>query len=255
MHHMPRRAVILAWLLLLVAATPASRAAVLSFDVFTDAGKTTRHPIGTFIPQAYGDNITDFNPSFYTYGSAGGLTPNITVSYRFLSSVNPTSNNPNVNGESNGILYDTGYGDLSHVLYDIYGTAPPDLWFQEIRFSAPSGYLITLSSFDIAAWNPNAPVSGQTLKIVMNANSPSAVTLWSAGPDGTVAVNGGAGVHDSYLPNVTVGGGNTLSQIYGLSGLIAVDNIEFAQSIPEPSAAALLGMVGLVWCRRRRRWC
>lgn len=245
------RSLFLAVILWNVAAASRTDATELTFDIFTDAGKTTRLPNGAFIPQAYGDNVSDFSPDFYTYGSAGGATPHITVEYRFLSAVNPTDPNPGINGPPNGLIYDNDYGDLQYVVYDLHGSTLPDTWFQEIRFNSTLEYRVTLESFDIAGWN-QSNIGGQTLKIVRDANSPSAAVLWSAGPDGTVTVTGSGPSHDSYTPNVTVADGHTLSLIYGKSVNIGVDNIVFSESIPEPSGLVLVSLAVAGWMLRRR---
>jgi hypothetical protein len=209
----------------------------LTFDIFTDAGKTSRLPNTTFIPQSYGDNVSDFNPSFYTYGSAGGFTPHIGVAYRYIHDTQPTNPGAFYNGESNGLIWDTLYGDLQYIVYNAYGSE----WFEEIRFSSTIEYRVTLNSFDIAGW-PQINYGGQTLKIVQDANSPDAKILWSAGPDGAVTVTGSGPTHDSYTPNITVADGHTLSLIYGKSANIGVDNIVFSESIPEPSGMALASL-------------
>jgi hypothetical protein len=118
-----------------------------------------------------------------------------------------------------------------------------------MRFIADPGYRIALSNFNIASFTTTT--SGQTLKIVRNAGLAGASVLWSAGADGTVTVNGGAGVHDTYTPNVLVADGATLSLIYGQSGNIGVDNVIFLESIPEPTAAAMFVIGSLILISRR----
>ena len=220
-----------------------ARATQLTFNVYTDSSKTTQVAAGTFVPQGYGDNVADFEPAssfggqYYSYGTNGGLTPHVTVGYRVW-------NNPGDNGGANGSIWTTGYGNLTNVLY-------PNLTYEEIRFTVDSGYRVALSNFDIASFT--LTTTGQTVKVVRDAGLPSATVLWSAGPDGTVTVNGGAGVHDSYTPNVLVGDGHTLSLIYASSGNVGADNIVFSDSVPEPTTATLMITASLCLIRWRRR--
>jgi hypothetical protein len=92
---------------------------------------------------------------------------------------------------------------------------------------------------------------------VTDANSPSSTTLWSAGPDGAVTVNGriaGVPTHDHYTPNVTVPSGTTLSLLYAYkNGNVGVDNLRFSESpIPEPASLALtFAGASLLLFRRR----
>src|SRR5262245_21918767 len=90
-------------LMLALGAIPASPS-VLTFDQFIDAAKTVRVPNSAAPNQAYGDNITDFSPAgavggrFVNYGSAGGLTPDIQVAYRWYDTLDPTNPDPDHNG-------------------------------------------------------------------------------------------------------------------------------------------------------------
>jgi hypothetical protein len=244
---------------LLLGCTAAADATVLTFDVFTDPAKTT-FAQNNVINQGYGDNVTDFDPAgpvngkYVRYGSGGGATPNVAVSYRYWYIPDPTDPNPGVNGETNGYLWNEDYGDLTNVIYDNFAN-----WLTEVRFTAAPGYQVTLESFDIAAWPStvnNTSLAGMTVKAVTDANSPGSVTLWSAGPDGAVLVRGdvaGVDVHDHYTPNVTVQSGTTLSLLYGDHGNLGIDNIRFSQSlIPEPASLALLAGAMVVSASRRR---
>jgi len=222
-----------------------ARATQLTFDVYTNSAKGVTHhaPNSTVVPPSYGDNVSDFDPGalfegqyYYRYGSDGGFTPHVTVEYRFW-------NNPGDNGGPNGRIWDTGYGDLQYVAYPSVNQS-----FVEMRFAADFGYRVTLSNFNIAAFG--ASLGGQTVKVVRDAGLPSATTLWSAGPDGGVTVTGG-GSHDTYMPNILVADGHTVSLIYGQSGNIGVDNVVIVESIPEPTAGVLLGAGALLLGRLR----
>lgn len=260
-HGLPKSLFVLS---LLVSALSA-QATSLTFDVYTDSSKTTfanANPIS----QSYGDNVTNFSPTgafgsyYFNYGSAGGFTPHVTVEYRFLSIALPQDPSPGQNGPPNGYLWNYDYGDLTNVLYGIYGgtangTNVPG-WYMEIRLTADPAYRVTLSNFDISSW-PHVDRGGQDLKIIRDANSATAATLWSAGPDGTVVVHGSTPAHDSYTPMVTVADGHTLSLIYGNGAAgpdIGVDNLIFFESVPEPSLLAMTGAgLGLLLTLVRRR--
>jgi len=222
------------------------RATQLTFDIYNDADKTSWIGNGPFVPQTYGDNVNDFNPTnsfggkYYDYGSAGGLTPNITVSYRYHDSTNPANN-----AEPGGQLWESGYGDLDRAVYPESGFP----YYAEIRFTAALGYRVTISNFHIAAFG--STVNNQTLKVVRDAGTANAATLWQAGPDGTVSVSGSG--HTTYMPNVLVADGHTISLIYGTSGNIAVDDIIFIQSIPEPTALSLGALAIVCTLLRKRR--
>src|SRR5690242_3798320 len=95
-----------------------ARATQLTFDIYTNAAKaeTDRAANNIVVPPAYGDNVSDFDPStpvsgqYFRYGTNGGFTPHITLEYRFW-------NNPGDNGGANGRIWTTGYGNLTNVLY------------------------------------------------------------------------------------------------------------------------------------------
>jgi len=253
MKHMTRTAALVVTSgLVLGFVTPRAAATVLTFDIFDDAPKTDRFNNAVFIPQSYGDNVSDFSPTgasvegkYYNYGSAGGFTPNVKVEYRFWQTTDPTNPSPGNNGPPNGLMWDTGYSTLNYVVYNAYGPT----WLQEMRLTPDPGYRVTLESFDAAGY---LSASGaHTLKILQNANSAVAPFMWSAGPDGTVVF---PAVVSNYVVNVSVESGNTLSLLYGRNGNAAVDNIVFSQSlIPEPSSVALLALSGWTLLRWRRR--
>ena len=228
-----------------------ANATSLTFDIYTNAAKTMTMANGAFVPQTYGDNVTDFDPSgafgsfYYRYGTNSGYTPSVTAEYRFYKYSDPTNPSNQENGPPNGYFYNTGFGDLTNVIYNSYFNT----WMLEVRL-IPTNY-VKLASFDIAGFGGN--FGGQTLKIVQNANSPTARTLWSAGPDFSVLVHGGA-THDHYDPNVGVDVGSTLSLImgYGGSGKVGLDNITFTE-VPEPSSLTLLSIgLGALMLRPRR---
>src|SRR5262245_43537828 len=71
-------------------AVATASATSLTFDIYTNAAKTITPSGSPYMPQSYGDNVTDFDPaglftapfgggSFYgRYGTNGGYTPGVT---------------------------------------------------------------------------------------------------------------------------------------------------------------------------------
>jgi hypothetical protein len=93
------------------------------------------------VDQAYGDRVTQTPQDGFSYGIAGGFTPNVEVSYGPIPPAMPH-------------LWTTGYGDLVNVLYedqDGFGQL-------EVTFSADPGWRVELHGFDMAAYSTVAPI-------------------------------------------------------------------------------------------------
>lgn len=219
----------------------------LTFDIYTNDGKTDLLPNNAFIPQSYGDNVNDFEPAgafganYYSYGTNGGYTPNITVEYGWFLISNPT----NSFGLGFAEIWDSGYQGLTNVTFPAAG----GLWYTYIAFT-PSAGVAHLESFDLAKFGASTE-GGGTLKLVQNALSANPITLWSAGPDGGVTF----GARTNYTPNIWIDPGHTLYLVFGTSGNMGLDNITFS-AVPEPTTSLLLMVAGaaaacrLSRCRR-----
>lgn len=225
-------------------------ATVLTWDIFSDAAKTTYVSTGAFIYDSYGDAVSDFNPAaadsngrYNTYGSTGGYTPDINATYQYRP------DNLVSNPGPSGYLWSSGYGDLNWVMWYSYGGIPA---YQEMLFTPAPTAQVSILSFDMAGWGN---ITGQTVKIVEYAvaDDPSTwTTLWSAGPDGSIT-HPGTG-HNAYTPNVTGSLGKQVSILWGHDGAnTAIDNIVFSQAVPEPGSIALLVLSGLIPLRRVRK--
>ena len=204
--------------------------------------------------QAYGDRVGNplFDMSFpqFSYGSGGGLTPNVQVEYRpgllFASSQAPSAR---------------VYGDLQNVLYRQFGGNN----IIEVGMFADEGFQVDLFSFDLAAvLSENLPVrfvrvesaSGQVL--FQDPNPPG------SGQNIIPAVDAGGMPTRKTYDFVSLLGSPIRSQgvrilvdtgqIPTKVDRIGIDNIKFGQNppIPAPGAAVLIACGVLIAARRRR---
>jgi len=234
-----------------LAAASTVQATVLTFDIYTDAGKTTYFNAAMANVPSYGDAVTDFSPAgsfdggrYFNYGSTGGFTPDINVEYQYVRQPTYTEGNA-------GEAYTGYYGDLPRSVWSALPTNLTEAFYQEFRLVPGAGVPATLLSFD---WASPTAQSGLSLKIVEDIEG-TPVTLWQAGPDGSVTLSGGG--HTTYTPNITAAAGKTLSLMWSpgvnTSNVnIGVSNIAFSQvQVPEPgSIAVLAALTGLMGLRR-----
>ncbi len=104
-------------------------AAVLTFDI---TGINTSDSLNSPSFAGYGDRITSFTNGIFSYGSAGGLTPNVVVDY------------PN----NQTLWWLLEYGNLTNVIYaEESGTSILD-----VTLTADPGFEVVLDSFDLAGW-------------------------------------------------------------------------------------------------------
>lgn len=168
------------------------QATVLTFDV----------PIvySVNIDQGYGDAVTSTNDAIGSYQEGNGFTPHVTISY-------------NTVGGSEGLyVYDTGYGDLINTVQanTIDGTA-------EITFTAESGYLIKINSFDLAAYYTDY------IADIIEITDENGTIIWDA-PFKHVEKDDG---HSTFSPGIS---GTTLTIRWGNNWNIGIDNINFDES-------------------------
>jgi len=219
-------------------------AAVLTFDI---AHNVQNEAIFT----DYGNRISSFNTGNYSYGTAGGLTPHISISYNS----NVTAPTQCSFADSTPCVYwwDNGLGDLTNVIAQ-GATSGPSMGVIQITLTADPGYLVTLNSFDLTGW----PFEGYPTETI------SSVTVGYGGSyafsQNNVVVPFANNGHITIAPNVT---GHTLMLTINANNLpyyfadnIALDNLEFSQSSnPEPATLSLCGLalVSIGFLRRRRR--
>ncbi|MBL8554885.1 MAG: PEP-CTERM sorting domain-containing protein [Phenylobacterium sp.] len=209
-------------------------ATVLTFDV---AGGVSNFEN---VDQAYGDNVAAAANAAGSYGvGAEGYTPDVTVSY-------------GTPGEDPA-LWTTGYGDLTNVLFN---DADGDTTFT-VRFTAASGYLVSLYGFDMASFiSGGQTIQGFTVRDV-GANT----ILFN---QGSTFVTGATRNTIAFANALTAGDLELVINLTGLGGVsddIGIDNVRFGQSqiqtgVPEPAtwAMMLLGFGGAgAMVRRRRR--
>src|SRR5438552_3282515 len=106
---------------------------------------------GVVLATGYGDRIISASQDGFTYGTTGGTTPNVTVSYGPLA--------------KNVRQWADGYGDLHNVLFA--GDAANGLL--DITFGADLGYQVTLSSLDLAGGS-NADYLINSIQVFDGAN-------------------------------------------------------------------------------------
>lgn len=170
----------------------------------------------------------------FHYGTAGGLTPDVTVEYLGA----PGNSQQDVN------FWQTGYSDLVNVIeYEPDGQAS-----YGVQFSASNGQAVTLTSFDLGNWGGAVTLAALTVR-----NAAGGI-LWQ---QTNISVPDSSQPHLSFAPNVT---GTTLLLTVDLGGLgsesdnIGLDNLQFSQSpVPEPGTMAALGCGVAAMLRRRKK--
>ena len=205
----------------LLSSVVVASATELTFDIGTVANAQV-------IDQDYGDRVTNFTVGSFSYGSAGGFTPNVEVAY----------------GALDPKLWTTGYGSLTNVLYDEIDNTG----FITVSLSADSGYMVELQSFQLADFSASDSVVG--LISVDSATD----NLYSVS-DSIVSSSTFTDYDFTSSPLVANSLEITIDarNLGGGSDNIGIDNIVFSQvAVPEPSTA-ILSLLSLVGLLRRRR--
>jgi hypothetical protein len=218
------------------------------------------------VPANYGNRVGDPNfptPPGYSYGAAGGITPNVNILYaptlRLGAATPPDPTRV--------------FGDLTNVLYRQRAPDNGLAGILQIDFIADPGFQVCLQSFDIAAVFNSVSGFGEDLparniKVLDGQGN----ALFSLDYDPAVLD------HDSLLSTYAPGTNTPLrhktfvfnppltaskitlrldfTQLLTIGGnksdRIAIDNIQFCQT-PTPGAATLIGCTGVMLASRRRR--
>jgi hypothetical protein len=192
----------------------------------TEAGAGTSSP-------NYGDNVATSPQGGFSYGLEGGPTPNVAVDYI-----------------GNPLQWSTGYGDLTHIIYD--GNDGTSI---EVRLIAEPGYLVALHSFELAGYLGDFENVGVT---VTDGNGVPLMPPYLGHVEGDGSSpdpQGDGNVHTDFdfgaplvAPEIRISFDDSVQREY-----IGLDNVVFSQQlVPEP-AAGLLVLAGsaLVMLRRR----
>lgn len=234
---------------LLMAASAAGHATILTFDQYRVAGTVLPTTSGGSIPTDYGDRVTgspmDVPGGQFTYGNLGeGFTPNVVVDVFAVSNTVP---NPGV-----GLWVDL-YGDLTNVAIGSNNSGSLN-----VRMTADPGFEALIYGFDLAGW-PQADFTISAVRVldgvdVLFEQNNVLVQSFLTVP-----------VHTSFQFATPLAAAELLVQIdysnlaSGSQDNIGIDNIRFGQNpppvpIPEPSAVILLALgLSALGIRGRRR--
>lgn len=217
-----------ALLLTLAAAVAPASATVLTFDIGSAVS-------GLNIPQAYGDRVTTAVSGSFSYGTAGGFTPNIVLDYS-------ASSQPNLQ------MWVAGFSDLTNV---IENETDGDNGYT-IKLTADAGFLVRLDGFDLGNYGGQITVPGLRIEDGQGTVLFSRVAFTlaiSTQPHQDYDFPGGLSASELNIFVDTTG-------LDSASDNVGLDNIAFGQTaIPEPSAFAfgVIGFLGLGMRRSRRK--
>ncbi len=186
---------------------PRTTATVLTFDI---------EGFGDFsnMSDGYGDNVTAATMGNFSYGTAGGFTPNISVSY---------SRDP-----ADPAFWRKGYGDLENILFE----DADNVGIMEVTFTADAGHEVQLLSWDMAAYS--TAFSQDPVIDLVEVVGASGETLFSSA---NVAIS--ETTRTTFDHSLAPFRGSTLTlrfesgNLGNLSDDIALDNIVFSQGEPD----------------------
>ena len=151
---------------------------------------------------------------------------------------------PNVTADFTGLqLWDTGYADLTNIAYvdSGAGNSRPPFGVATVTLTADPGFLVRLDSVDLAGFLGTFDFDSIT---VTGGDTPINQTNVPA-PGGARNTLDFGGITGQQLV-LTFNDADSQEQA-------AIDNLTFAQVVPDPGSAAVLLLVGFVGLGRRRR--
>lgn len=202
-----------------------ARATVFTFDI---AGLTDFQDVD----QTYGDNVTSATMGAFSYGSAEGFTPNVTVAY----------------GNTMPALWTTGYGNLSNVLFeDEDGTG-----VLNITLTAAPGFFVSLHSFDLATYTTTFGADPTIASVkVFDSTDTAVFTLSNPVISRTTRTMLTFGPLSDTALRIEVDARNLGNN----NDDISVDNITISQytAVPEPATLVWAGSALALFALARRR--
>lgn len=311
---LPKVPVLLA-ALALAASTPRGGATVLSFLDDTGLGLGVTAPggegVNSFLTPSpgnnaqvvgvagsiYGSNVqinpsTDTSSAFiditnhFSYGTAGGPTPDVTVAYSApLPPPAPNASDLGVSAYGNNSVlnfagtkstlnmtadstFANGYGDLAAAVYNdangfqgTAGAAPGGSIV--ITFTATNGGAVNLASIDLASFSGSGDQNFGTITVSNGSgmftlgtndplNQPQLELIAPSSGHNTVSLVDPNASDSLFNLNAATGSTVTLTINDTTEGLSAFSDIQFSESVPEPCSLVLAGSGALLAiCRRR----
>ena len=224
----------------------------------------------------YGDNVSGATQTgkgpggtyTYSYGTAGGATPNVTVSYPSGPGTIPTTV---------GVAGNTSVSNMPEGMYistlNFYPQAPvAQSYFADssvrrmITLTAAGNDIVSLESFSIDTYYDAFHRGIRYLDVVSIDTNNNETVIWSAGNTNSGVI--GDPFLVAYTYNTTDFGGALTGRVLAIDFeptpappffvataphyFFGFTNIQFAD-IPEPSMLVLLGLSGVLLWRRKRK--
>lgn len=221
------------WILVVASALgllASASATVFTFETSAGASLGSSAVTGASSTPVYGNRVSAAIENGYSYGSAFGFTPNVSVSY-------------SANGTNTPSTWASGYGDLVNVIWGSGSSSLLNDNIVSVTFTADPGWLIDFRGFSVARWSSgNYPGSFVTLT---NADN---VTVDLLAPQQLAT---GTSTNFSYADDTYLSTSFVLR--FGNGWWTGIDNVAIEQQpVPEPMTMTLLA-AGLVAVARRRR--